>query len=180
MSQLDAIDRQILQLLQTNDQASLGELGKAVGLVPSSVKERIKRLTEQGVITGFHARVAPDTVGLDLLAFMFVGWGDSETEAPFLKRMMREPAVLECHHVTGAWNYLMKVRLRNTGQLERFLADVIKTVPGVQRTETLIVLSSAKETTMLAVDPPGSPVAKPTAGPTRKRRSGPRRQSRTP
>ena len=61
--------------------------------------------------------------------------------------------MLECHHVTGAWNYLMKVRLRNTGQLERFLAEVIKTLPGVLRTETLIVMSSAKETTVLDVAP---------------------------
>ena len=100
MSQLDGIDRQLLQLLQANDQASLGELGKVVGLAPSSVKERIKRLTEQGVISGFHARLAPEALGLDLLAYMFVGWGDPAAEGPFLKRVMREPAVLECHHVT--------------------------------------------------------------------------------
>ena len=182
MPSLDAIDRQLLQLLQADDRVSLGELGKAVGLAPSSVNERIKRLTEQGAITGFHARVAPEAVGLDLLAYMFVGWADPETEAPFLKRITREPAVLECHHVTGAWNYLMKVRLRNTGQLERFLADVIKTVPGVQRTETLIVLSSAKETTVVPVDPPGPPAGTPTDGRSaaRKRSPAARRKPRSP
>jgi Lrp/AsnC family leucine-responsive transcriptional regulator len=169
MSVLDAIDRQLLRLLQADDRASLGELGKAVGLAPSSVKERINRLTEQGAIAGFHAKVAPEAVGLDLLAYMFVGWADPEAEAPFLKRIMREPAVLECHHVTGAWNYLMKVRLRNTGQLERFLADVVKTVPGVQRTETLIVLSSAKETAILDVGPPEGAGA-PQGGRTRVRK----------
>lgn len=153
MSGLDAIDLKLLKLLQLNDQSSLGELGRGVGLAPSSVKERIKRLTERGVIKGFHATVTPEAVGLDLLAFIFVGWGDPEAEEPFLKRVRREPAVLECHHVTGAWNYLMKVRLKNTGQLERFLADVVKTIPGIRRTETLIVLSSAKETTVIAVEP---------------------------
>jgi Lrp/AsnC family leucine-responsive transcriptional regulator len=153
MALLDATDRKLLQLLQGDDQASLGELGKAVGLAPSSVKERIKRLGEQGVIRGFHARLDPEAVDLDLLAFMFVSWVDPAAEAPFLKRVSRDPTVLECHHVTGAWNYLLKVRLKNTGQLERFLADVVKSVPGVQRTETLIVLSSAKETTALPVEP---------------------------
>ena len=153
MHMLDAIDHQLLQLLQENDRASLGELGREVGLAPSSVQERIKRLTAERVITGFHARVRPDAVGLDLLAYVFIGWADAETEAPFLKRIRRERSVLECHHVTGAWNYLMKVRLRNTGQLERFLAEVIKTLPGVLRTETLIVMSSAKETTVLDVAP---------------------------
>ena len=149
---LDDIDRKLLRLLQENDQASLGELGSVVGLAPSSVKERIKRLRDADVITGFHARVRPGALGLDLLAFVFVGWADAETEAPFLKRVRRERSVLECHHVTGAWNYLMKVRLRNTGELERFLADVIKSLHGVLRTETIIVMSSAKETLAVGAD----------------------------
>jgi Lrp/AsnC family leucine-responsive transcriptional regulator len=153
MHPLDAIDHQLLELLQENDQASLGELGRVVGLAPSSVKERIKRLTENDVISGFHARVRPNAVGLDLLAYVFVGWADATTEAPFLKRIKRERSVLECHHVTGAWNYLMKIRLRNTGELERFLADVIKTLPSVLRTETIIVMSSMKETTALDILP---------------------------
>jgi Lrp/AsnC family leucine-responsive transcriptional regulator len=161
MALLDATDRKLLQLLQGNDQASLGELGKAVGLAPSSVKERVRRLGEQGVIRGFHAQLDPEAVGLDLLAFMFVSWVDPAAEAPFLKRVSRDPAVMECHHVTGAWNYLLKVRLKNTTQLERFLADVIKTLPGVQRTETLIVLSSAKETTALPVEPAETSASEP-------------------
>ena len=152
MHMLDAIDHQLLQLLQENDRASLGELGREVGLAPSSVQERVKRLTEANVITGFHAKVRPDAVGLDLLTYVFVGWAEAETEAPFLKRIKREPSVLECHHVTGAWNYLMKVRLKNTVELERFLADVIKTLPGVLRTETIIVMSSAKETSVIPVE----------------------------
>jgi Lrp/AsnC family leucine-responsive transcriptional regulator len=60
--------------------------------------------------------------------------------------MQASPAVLECHHITGAWNYLVKVRVGTTRDLERFLAETIKGVEGVERTETLIVLSSAKET----------------------------------
>jgi Lrp/AsnC family leucine-responsive transcriptional regulator len=152
MHHLDHIDRRLLQLLQADDQASLGALGEVVGLAPSSVKERIRRLTEQGVIRGFHARLAPDALGLDLLALIFVSWVDPSAETPFLERVTASAAVLECHHVTGAWNYMLKVRLRNTGELERFLAEVIKTLPGVQRTETLIVLSSTKDTSALEVD----------------------------
>jgi Lrp/AsnC family leucine-responsive transcriptional regulator len=163
MHALDAIDYKLLQLLQENDQASLGELGGVVGLAPSSVKERIKRLRENDVITGFHARVRPGAVGFDLLAYVFVGWSDAETETPFLKRIRRERSVLECHHVTGAWNYLMKVRLRNTGELERFLADVVKTLPGVLRTETIIVMSSAKETLALRIGDEESPPKKSAA-----------------
>src|SRR5262245_19962844 len=154
MSILNEIDRQLLTLLQPNDQSSLGELGEVVGLAPSSVKERIKRLTTQGVIQGLHARVSPEALGLDFLAFVFVGWNNPGTESRFLARIASEPMVLECHHVTGAWNYMLKVRLINTRMLEGFLTSVIKSVSGVQRTETLIVLSSPKETSALATELP--------------------------
>jgi Lrp/AsnC family transcriptional regulator, leucine-responsive regulatory protein len=156
MRELDDTDRQLLALLQKDDRLSLADLGKSVGLAASSVNERIKRLTTRGVIEGFHAHVAPDALGLDLLAFVFVGWSDPGVEAPFLARVNASAAVLECHHVTGTWNYLLKVRLPNTRELERFLGTVIKEVTGVQRTETIIALSSAKETTNLTSDPLGS------------------------
>jgi len=99
--------------------------------------------------------VVPESLGLDLLAFVFVGWSNPATEAPFLARVAAAPAVLECHHVTGSWNYLLKVRLPNTRDLERFLGLVVKEVHGVERTETIIALSSAKETTTLISDPLG-------------------------
>jgi Lrp/AsnC family leucine-responsive transcriptional regulator len=85
-------------------------------------------------------------LGLDLLAFVFVGWSDGIVEAEFLKRIAAAEQVLECHHVTGGWNYLLKVRVRDTRALEAFLGNVLKQVTGLQRTETLIVLSSPKET----------------------------------
>jgi len=156
MKELDDTDRQLLALLQKDDRLSLADLGKGVGLAASSVNERVKRLVTRGVIAGFHARVVPEALGLDLLAFIFVSWSDPAVEPPFLARVNASPAVLECHHVTGAWNYLLKVRLPTTRELERFLGDVIKGVQGVQRTETLIALSSAKETMSLSPDPLGN------------------------
>lgn len=149
MAELDDTDRQLLVLLQEDDQQSMAELSKALGVPASTLNDRVKRLVRQKVITGFHARIAPEAVGLDLLAFVFIGWSDPEVEPEFLRRIAASPEALECHHVTGAWNYLIKVRVRNTKALESFLAQVVKAVAGVQRTETLIVLSSAKETSSL-------------------------------
>jgi Lrp/AsnC family transcriptional regulator, leucine-responsive regulatory protein len=142
----DDIDRQLLALLQENDRRSLAELSGEIGAAQSTLNDRIKRLVAHGVIAGFHARIDPEAVGLNLLAFVFVGWSDPKVEPVFLKKIKASPDVLECHHVTGAWNYLMKVRVGTTRDLERFLAETVKTVSGVQRTETVIVLSSAKET----------------------------------
>ena len=152
---LDELDHRLIDLLQRDDRVPVAELAKLLGVAPSTLNDRIRRLIPLGVISGFHARVAPERVGLDLMAFVFVGWSDPMTEPRFLEAMAAAPEVLEVHHVTGAWNYLMKVRLKTTRDLEGFFAAVVKQVPGVQRTETLIVLSSPKDTTYL--QPPGSP-----------------------
>ena len=154
VKQLDAIDLHLVALLQEDDRLGLADIGQRVGLAPSSVNDRIKRLVDRGVVRGFNARLSPEALGFELLAFVFVGWADPKVEGPFLRRIAQEAAVQECHHVTGAWNYLMKVRLRNTRELEQFLSNAVKGVGGVERTETLIVLSSAKETLAVPLEPP--------------------------
>ena len=151
MALLDETDRKLVALLQVDDRMALGALSAAIGVAPSTINDRIKRLVRNGVITGFHARLSPEATGHHLLAFMLIGWSDPKVEAAFLDRMRASPAVLECHHVTGAWNYLLKVRVRTTRELESFMAGTIKAVDGVQRTETIIALSSAKETWSLDV-----------------------------
>jgi Lrp/AsnC family leucine-responsive transcriptional regulator len=145
MRKLDAIDRKLLEALQDDDRASLAELGKAVGAPASTVNDRIKRLQREGLISGFHARISPEALGLDLLAFMLVSWTNPKVEPGFLKLVKSSSAVLECHHVTGQANYLLKIRVSSTRDLEAFLSEV-KTVEGVDRSETMIVLSSPKET----------------------------------
>lgn len=94
MKELDDTDRQLLALLQKDDRLSLADLGKGVGLAASSVNERVKRLVTRGVIEGFHARVSPQALGLDLLAFIFVGWSDPAVEGPFLEQVHASAALL--------------------------------------------------------------------------------------
>ena len=154
MAEFDDVDRRLLSELQQDGRKSYADLAKAVGLAVSSVNERVRKLTDRGVITGTHVHLSPEAMQMDLMAFVFVGWSDPQTEPEFLKTIAGEPVVLECHHVTGSWNYLMKVRVRNTRMLESFLANVIKGVEGIQRTESLIVLSSPKETAALATEIP--------------------------
>jgi Lrp/AsnC family transcriptional regulator, leucine-responsive regulatory protein len=149
MGQFDEIDRKLLTSLQENDRLPLAELGKSIGVATSTLNDRLKRLIRQGIVSGFHARLSPEALGLNLLAFVYVGWTEPKTEPAFLHKISKMPSVLECHHVTGAWNYLMKIRVQTTRDLEIFLA-AMKAIEGVQRTETVIVLSTSKET--LAVD----------------------------
>ena len=149
MNDLDETDRKLLEMLQQDGLQSMAELSREIGVAPSTLNDRVKRLGRLGVITGTHARLDPEALGLNLLAFVFVGWNDTVIEADFLGRMAAAEQVLECHHVTGAWNYLLKVRVADTRALEHFLASVLKQVRGLHRTETMIVLSSAKETAIL-------------------------------
>jgi Lrp/AsnC family leucine-responsive transcriptional regulator len=146
MADIDAIDLKLIELLQQDARTPQAALAGQVGLAASSVNERIRKLVEQRLITGYHARLSPEAMGYDLLAFIYVGWSRPETEPAFLARIADEPTVLEAHHVTGAWNYMLKVRVKNTRMLEAILSKVIKAVDGIERTETVIVLSSVKET----------------------------------
>lgn len=154
MARLDETDCHLLSLLQEDDRQPLATLSEKMGVAISTINDRIKRLVRNGVISGFHARIAPEAVGLDLLAFIMVSWSSPKVEPAFLDKVKASPDVLECHHITGAWNYLLKVRVGTTRDLERFLTDTIKTVDGVERTETLIALSTAKETWSVGVERP--------------------------
>lgn len=143
---LDRTDLDILDALQRNGHLSHAEIGRMVGLAVSSVNERIRKLVQRGVISGWSARLDPAALGLDLLAFVYVLIDKPENAAAFLDVVAQTPEVQECHHVASDWNFLLKVRVRNTTALESLLSNRLKTVIGVIRTHTVISLTSHKET----------------------------------
>ncbi|HEY7033404.1 MAG TPA: Lrp/AsnC family transcriptional regulator [Thermomicrobiales bacterium] len=146
---MDETDRELLALLQEDCRMSYGELGGRVGLSISAVNERLKKLHARGVIRGCVAVLEPRAVGLDVCAFVQVLIERPEHDAAFLAAIGAMPAVLECHHVTGDFSYLLKVRVADTAALETFLSRELKGLAGVVRTHTAIALSSAKEATAL-------------------------------
>jgi Lrp/AsnC family leucine-responsive transcriptional regulator len=146
---LDVVDRKLLDELQHDDRTSYADLGKRVGLSISGVNARLKKLTAAGLVRRFAAQLDPSAVGLDLCVFVLVVLERPEHDAPFINAVAGIPAILESHHVTGDFSYLLKIRVRNTAALERLLSDHVKRLPGVIRTHTLIALSSPKETTVL-------------------------------
>jgi len=142
---LDEIDIVLLESLQADDRLSYAELGASVGLSISGVNARLKKLQSSGVIRKFAAQLDPLAVGLDLCAFIQIVLERPEHDTGFLEVVSRTPEILECHHVTGDYSYLIKVRVRSTSELERLISNVIKQVPGVARSHTAIALSSPKE-----------------------------------
>src|SRR5687768_11332041 len=142
MDDLDLIDRRLLMLAQADGRRPYAELAEDVGLSVSAVNERMRRLRARGVVRGVVAQLEPRAVGLDVLAFVYVLLDRPEPDDAFRTGVVAAPEVLECHHVTGEWSYLLKVRTRDTAHLEAVLATRIKALSGVVRTQTVIALSS--------------------------------------
>lgn len=147
--QLDETDRKILAELQEDCKAPLAHLGKRVGLSAPSVMERIRKLEEAGIIRGYHALLNSRKVGLDVTAFIGVSMTPNGL-APLESQLSHFEEVLECHHVTGAYTMLLKVKTQNTETLERLISR-IRLIDGVTRTETLVVLSTLLERTQVPV-----------------------------
>lgn len=142
---LDSIDRQILEELMVNGRITLAELSEKLGLSSPSLSERIKKLEKKGIIKGFTALVDPDRTGYSLLAFLEVTLEKPVHRKPFLELVEHMEEVLECHHMAGDYDYLLKVRCRNTAHLEELISDRLKSLEGLSRTRTTIALSTVKE-----------------------------------
>jgi Lrp/AsnC family leucine-responsive transcriptional regulator len=148
---LDDIDAKILDILQRNGRTRRNDLAEAVGLSLPSVSERLKKLEESGIITGYHAVVDHKKLGKDITAFVSVTIDSSRHYAPFLEHVSNIDDILECHAVTGEASHLLKVRTSNTSSLEKLLAR-IQSWTGVQGTQTDLVLSSSKETRRIKIE----------------------------
>lgn len=153
---MDNIDRIIIDQLQHDGALTYAEIGAAAGLSASAVNDRLKRLRAEGAIRRMTAEIDPTAIGLDLLAFVLVAVNEPQGEARFREAMKAAPEVLECHHLTGDFSYLLKLRLRDTAHLEHFLMDRLKPLAGIVRTHTSIALSSVKETHILSASSSGA------------------------
>jgi len=150
---MDALDHQLVNLLQRNGRATQLELSRAVGLSQPAVAERIRKLEERGVITGYTARVDASKLGKDITAFIGVSIEHPKYFDGFARKVLAMPEVLEAHRVAGQDSYLLKVRTRNTKTLDTLLVETLRTISGVTRTHTTIVLTSIKEETYVHVSP---------------------------
>jgi len=154
---LDEIDRQLLDELQTDCKRSLKEIGMTVGLTAPSVMERVRKLEHAGIIRGYHALLNARKVGLDIAAFIGVSISDPRLLSAFEVWVDSIAQVLECHHVTGGHTLLLKVKTRNTEDLEQLISR-IRSMKGVASTETMVVLSTHTERVEIDL-PPGEPTS---------------------
>jgi Lrp/AsnC family leucine-responsive transcriptional regulator len=144
VTKLDAIDLELLDLLQVDGRVSQHDLAEAVGLSSPATGERLRKLIERGVIRSFVALLDPKRLGQDVSAFISVGIDGSRFYSEFVERARAHPEILECHAITGSGSHMLKVRTASTTTLERLLAE-IQSWAGVHWTTTSVVLSVAKE-----------------------------------
>ncbi len=144
---MDDIDSKVVSLLCQNGRTSWADLAQHLNLSAPAAAERVRKLEERGIIRGYTALLDPHQFGFGLQAFVAVTLGKSKHRKPFLKAIQKMPEVLECHHVAGEEDFLLKVLVKDTAHLDQLIADEIREINGVQRTKTTVVLSTAKETT---------------------------------
>ena len=142
--QVDTTDRRILSALSEDGRRSYGEVGAEVGLSTAAVHERVKKLLERGVIRRFSISVDPEAVGLSFTAFVAIrndGGAHCREVAPRLREIA---SVLELHSVAGEYDFLAKIRTSHARELEAVLYQ-IKSIPGVARTTSTVVLNTEFE-----------------------------------
>lgn len=143
---IDDIDRKILTILQDNARTPNSEIAEKINMAPSATYERVKKLERKGIIRGYEVRLDADQLGAGLIAFVFVKTGELTGEALAGPELVKIPEVQEVYNVAGEDCYLLKLRARNTADLNDLLRKKIGSVPSVKSTRTTIVLQTHKET----------------------------------
>ncbi len=142
---MDEIDKKIIEVLKNNSRATTPQISKSVHLSIPAVAERIRKLEDSGVLQQFTVKVSRGKTGFKLLAYVFLSLEKTEHVEPFRKLVITFPQVLECHHVAGEFDYLLKVAVEDTNALEDFLSHWLKKIKGVVKSNTIIALSTLKE-----------------------------------
>ncbi|MDR6599974.1 MULTISPECIES: winged helix-turn-helix transcriptional regulator [Achromobacter] len=154
MRDLDRIDLKILDILQREGRISVTELADRVSLSATPCSDRVKRMEREGVITGYHARVNPAALGKNLLVFLEIKLSAKSGDVfdKVKKELLYVPEVMECHLVSGDFDYLVKARLTEMNEYRRLLGEILKRLPASAESRSYVVMEEIKESLYLPVD----------------------------
>jgi Lrp/AsnC family leucine-responsive transcriptional regulator len=150
---LDKTDLKILRLLQENGRISMTELAERVGLSTTPCTERVRRLERDGVIEGYYARLNPQAVGAGLLVFVEIKLSAKSGDIfdAFRREIQKIPQIMECHLVSGEYDYLIKARLPDMSMYRKLLGDILLQLPAANESHSYVVMEEVKETLLLPV-----------------------------
>ena len=148
---LDRTDRQILTILQADGRIANVTLAKMVNLTPTPCLERVRRLEREGYITGYTALLDPKKVGAGLLVFVEISLLRNSPDAfsDFRREASKLTGILECHLVSGNFDYLIKARVKDMDEYRKLLGEKILALPGVSDSRSYVVMEEVKESTAL-------------------------------
>lgn len=150
---LDRIDHNILEILQSRGKITNAQLSKEVGLSPAPTLERVKKLETSGIIESYHAQLNRRKIGLGVMTFVQVtlsGHRKAITDQ-FIDTVNSVPEIVECHHVTGSCDFLLKVIAEDMDAYQRLITDTINEIEVVASTQTMVILSTIKNSKVLPV-----------------------------
>ncbi len=148
---LDKTDLHILRLMQENARISNADLARELGMAPSGVLERVKKLEQKGVIRQYTARINPDALQQKMLAFIFMKAADGPGCNDTAQELAKVPEVQEVHHIAGDDCYLVKVRTYDSASLMHLMRNSFAKIPNLLSTRTTIVLETVKEEQQLVI-----------------------------
>jgi len=151
---LDAVDRALLEALQKNGRATVGELAEQVSLSPSPCWRRVRQLEDAGLISGYHAHLDRHRVGYGVLGFVQIGLHNhtAEITAAFEREVLALPQVLSCHNLSGRYDYQLELVAPDLEFFAEFVRTRIRSLPGVREISTSFSLKEVKRTVALPVD----------------------------
>jgi Lrp/AsnC family transcriptional regulator, leucine-responsive regulatory protein len=151
---LDNIDRNILNVLQHQGRIANVDLAKQVGLSPSPCLERVKRLEEQGYITGYFAQLDPNKLGASMLVFVEISLSKTSPDifADFSAAVQQQDDIQECHLVSGNFDFLLKTRVADMASYRKLLGDTLLRLPGVRESRSYVVMEEVKHSHRIKID----------------------------
>ena len=151
MRKLDRIDRMILDILQRDGRIAISELAARVNLSTTPCSERLKRLEREGIIMGYYARLSPELLERNLLVFLEIKLSAKSGDVfdQVARNLAEIPEVLECHLISGDFDYLVKARLKEMSAYRRLLGDLLKKLPASASSHSYVVMEEVKESLYL-------------------------------
>jgi Lrp/AsnC family leucine-responsive transcriptional regulator len=142
---MDKIDTKIIQLLKENSRTTCSDISKKVLLSVPAVTERLRKLEDESIIKQYSLRLNRKKIGLNVLAFVLVSIENHEQKNHLRELIGESDWIYEAHHITGEYDYLLKIAAENTDKLEIYITEVLQKITGVKQTNTIVVLSTIKE-----------------------------------
>ncbi len=153
MHKLDVIDRKILEILQSRAKITNAKLSEEIGLSPAPTLERVKKLEQLGIINSYHAKLDHQKIGIGVTTFVMVsltGHNKANIEG-FIKAIDEIPEVIECHHITGAGDFILKIISKNIASYQKLMLEKVSEIKEIDNMQSMVVLSTFKDSKVIPI-----------------------------